>query len=276
MVLTVENSNSNDLVNLLLDKMSKFGINYKVSKHNMGPKQGVIPPIDIDEVERSILEFETKAEISPDLEVMQYLMTLYEKAVEYYSATNNPRWELYTEKIHSTLKSPRVRDFLDKDENKPKNISQPVLESESIPKEKRITHVVKEDPLEEKNKLHPITEKILSNVLDTQQMQQEKLKEKENQNLSSSTSTSTTIESKLNEQTGEVEKKIEEVEKIEGKHKDKDVQQKEDLNFKNEQTGLKIEISHDEDQQIDYSDEEEDQEQDLSDQEKNENESEKK
>jgi len=79
MVLTVENSNSNDLVNLLLDKMSKFGINYKVIKHNMGPKQGVIPPIDIDEVERSILEFETKAEISPDLEVMQYLMTLYEK-----------------------------------------------------------------------------------------------------------------------------------------------------------------------------------------------------
>jgi hypothetical protein len=77
MVLTVENSN--DLVNLLLDKMSKFGINYKVSKNNLGPKQGVIPPIDIDEVERSILEFETKAEISPDLEVMQYLMTLYEK-----------------------------------------------------------------------------------------------------------------------------------------------------------------------------------------------------
>lgn len=181
---------------------------------------------------------------------------------------------MYTEKIHSTLKSPRVRDFLDKDENKPKNNPQPVLESESIPREKRITHVVKEDPLEEKNKLHPITEKILSNVLDTQQMQQEKLKEKENQNLSSSTSTSTTIESNLNEQTGEAEKKIEEIEKIEGKHKVKEVQQKEDLNFKNEQTGLKIEISHDEDQQIDYSDEEdeEDQEQDLSDQEKNESE----
>ena len=77
MVLTVDNSNN--LVNLLLDKMSKFGINYKVSKHNLGPKQGVIPPIDIDEVEKNILEIEAKAEINPDMEVMQYLMSLYEK-----------------------------------------------------------------------------------------------------------------------------------------------------------------------------------------------------
>ncbi len=33
--------------------------------------------------------------------------------MEYYSATNNPRWEYYTAKIHETLKSPRIKDFLD-------------------------------------------------------------------------------------------------------------------------------------------------------------------
>jgi hypothetical protein len=76
MAITVDNSN--DLVNLMLDKMSKFGINYKVSKHNGGPKQGVIPAIDIETVEKTIAELESKAENNPDLEIMQYLMNLYE------------------------------------------------------------------------------------------------------------------------------------------------------------------------------------------------------
>lgn len=77
MILSVENSN--ELVNLMLDKMSKFGINYKISKHNLGPKQGVIPSIDIETVENSIEEFERKLEMNPDMELMQYLMSLYEK-----------------------------------------------------------------------------------------------------------------------------------------------------------------------------------------------------
>ncbi len=79
MVLKIENSN--ELVELLLDKMSKFGINYKVSKHNLGPKQGTIPAVDIDTVEKNILEIEARVETHPDLELMQYLMSLYEKVV---------------------------------------------------------------------------------------------------------------------------------------------------------------------------------------------------
>lgn len=77
MIITIENSN--DLVNLLLDKMSKFGINYKVTKQNTGPKQGVIPSIDIDNVEKNILEVEAKVEIKPDMEMMHYLMSLYDQ-----------------------------------------------------------------------------------------------------------------------------------------------------------------------------------------------------
>ncbi len=77
MAISVEDPN--ELVNILLDRMSNFGINYKVSKNNLGPKEGVIPPIDIDTVENSIAEFEAKVEKDPDMNTMQYLMTLYEK-----------------------------------------------------------------------------------------------------------------------------------------------------------------------------------------------------
>lgn len=79
MVLTVDNSDN--LVNLLLDKMSKFGINYKVSKNNLEPKQGVISPIDIETVEKTIEDLEKQVETNPDMELMQYLMSLYEKVI---------------------------------------------------------------------------------------------------------------------------------------------------------------------------------------------------
>jgi glutamine synthetase len=77
MIMTIENSN--EIVNLMLDKMSKFGIDYKVSKHNLGPKQGVIPAVDIETVEKNIAEYEAKVEDNPDMELMQYLMSLYDK-----------------------------------------------------------------------------------------------------------------------------------------------------------------------------------------------------
>jgi len=79
MVITLEDSNT--LIDLMLDKMSKFGINYKLSKQNLGPKQGVIPAIDIESVEKVIAEVEAKVEVSPDLELMQYLMSLYEQVL---------------------------------------------------------------------------------------------------------------------------------------------------------------------------------------------------
>jgi len=79
MILNMEDSS--ELVNLMLDKMSKFGMNYKVSKHNLGPKLGRIPPIDIETVEKNIIEVEGEIEFKPDLQLMQYLMTLYEKVI---------------------------------------------------------------------------------------------------------------------------------------------------------------------------------------------------
>ena len=93
--------------------MSKFGINYKISKKVLGPKSGTIPDTDIETVEKAIEDLETRIESDPDMAMIESLMDLYSKAVEYYSATNNPRYEYYKDKIHNTLATPRVTDYLD-------------------------------------------------------------------------------------------------------------------------------------------------------------------
>jgi hypothetical protein len=112
---------SSKIIELMLEKMTKFGISYKLSKHNLGPKEGTIPAIDIETVEKNIIEIEQKVESNPDMKMMQYLMSLYDQAVEFYSATNNPRWEFYKEKIHTTLTSPSVNEFLDSERGKGKD-----------------------------------------------------------------------------------------------------------------------------------------------------------
>jgi hypothetical protein len=100
-----------------------------------------------------------------------------------------------------------VKDFLDKDESSAKTPRE-----ETIPVGKGITHVVEEKPEDKTNNLHPLAEKVVSNI------------------------TSKIEKTDLNAEKAEVV---------------------EDKSIKNEEKGMKIEISHDEEQQIDYSDEDE-------------------
>ena len=75
MKLIVEKSEI--LIEMVLDRMSKFGINYKINKNI--PREGKIPAINIELVESTILELEQKIEENLDLENIDYLMDLYSK-----------------------------------------------------------------------------------------------------------------------------------------------------------------------------------------------------
>lgn len=77
MVLVFDSPND-DVINLVLEKMKKYGINYQISKHRLGPKEGVIPAIDIEMVEEKIAELEGKVEQERDIVTIQYLMSLYQ------------------------------------------------------------------------------------------------------------------------------------------------------------------------------------------------------
>jgi len=113
--MELEFDNTQEVVELILDKMEKFGINYKISKQNMGPKTGELPKIDIENVENAISDMEKKIGNNIEQAEVEYLMDLYQKAVEYYSASNNPKFEYYKNKIH--LSMTRLNDFLDKKSN---------------------------------------------------------------------------------------------------------------------------------------------------------------
>lgn len=90
------------LIDLLLVKMKNFGIGYKISR-NQEPKKGKIPSIDIESVELSIKQVEDEIKINSDNEKVEYLLELYSNAVEYYSATNNPKYEIYKIRIQEVM-----------------------------------------------------------------------------------------------------------------------------------------------------------------------------
>lgn len=101
------NTDSSTVVDLLLSKMKNFGINYKVSRLCNTPKEGSIPSIDIESVEESILDEERKIEsrCSPVNVHVEYLIDLYSKAIDYYSATNNSRYITIKKKMQEMLKN---------------------------------------------------------------------------------------------------------------------------------------------------------------------------
>jgi len=79
LILVAEKSSI--LIELILDRMSKFGINYKINKNIQ--RSGKIPDVDIETVEKSIFDLEQQIEQTPYLPNIEYLMELYSKVIMY-------------------------------------------------------------------------------------------------------------------------------------------------------------------------------------------------
>ena len=91
-------------------------------------KSGKLPDIDIVKVEQEIEEKEkelNKQETNVD-EVMN-LMSLYQKAVEYYSAINDQKFIDFTNKIHSLLENSKLSSVSPSIENKDNKKNEPVI-----------------------------------------------------------------------------------------------------------------------------------------------------
>lgn len=80
---------------------------------NAKPKTGKLPQIDIDNVEKEILEITSKVLNKPIKEEVYRVMDLHQQAIEFYSATNDEKYGLYLDKLHSFLNNPIIRSFLD-------------------------------------------------------------------------------------------------------------------------------------------------------------------
>ena len=102
--------------------MESFGVKYNISQKKVAPREGQIPTCDIDMIEKHIEDIEKQlSNNNIKGEGIQYLISLYEKAIEFYSAINNPRYEYFMKKTQECLKMQIMIDYMDKKVNESKN-----------------------------------------------------------------------------------------------------------------------------------------------------------
>ena len=165
----ITNENSDEIINCILGKMKWFGINYNISKKNLNKKLGKIPNTDIEMVENQIEEYEKKIENDvPTIEITQFLMTLYEKAIEFYSAINDTKYKIYMQKLNEILKSESMIEFMKK------------TKIEEKKNEDNINKKEKDNKFDNNNKLYASNIKIsLSNENDNIEIDDEEEEEEE-------------------------------------------------------------------------------------------------
>ena len=98
------------IFDILMDCLNKRKIEFKLANESYGAKRGELPKIDIAGVEQEISKLEIKIKIKgkegSNMENTVQLMNLYEKAVQYYSAVNDYRYQIYmrkTKKLFTTM-----------------------------------------------------------------------------------------------------------------------------------------------------------------------------
>ena len=102
-IMQLKTSDGDYIVDTLIDNLNKRSIQFKVTnKINANVKrEGSVPPVEINEVEEKIKQLEKKITTKEEItkENISILISLYEKAIQYYSALNDDRFELCIKKI---------------------------------------------------------------------------------------------------------------------------------------------------------------------------------
>ena len=109
-LMRLKTEKDEQIFEILMDCLTKKKIEFKVANESSGTKKGEIPQIDIVAVEQEISKLEIKLKIKgkdgSNIENTKQLMNLYEKAVQYYSALNDYRYQIYmrkTKKLFSQM-----------------------------------------------------------------------------------------------------------------------------------------------------------------------------
>ena len=109
MKLTSENDELIDkMVEYIIEKIKNFGFHMDIFKH----KEGKLPDIDIIKLEREINQMEIQMKNGGNILIFNKLISNYEKAVEYYSAVGDSKYESYNKKIQELLKNEKFNKFV--------------------------------------------------------------------------------------------------------------------------------------------------------------------
>ena len=217
--MKIDTTEGDRIINLLIDNLKKFGIEYSITTKTLGPKEGVIPPIDIDIVESQIREMEAKIVHEDTAEMVKFLMVLYEKAVQYYSAINNERYEIFTKKIKDMMAESKYRDVFDKKEEDKKT-------------EDKKDSIIKEEESKKESKKEENSQKVEIPKED-QKIKEEKVENKEDEAKNDNDNTENKID--------DIPKKLEEIIKADDLSEiKKSIENNEDKENINEETNKEI------------------------------------
>ena len=109
-LMRLKTEKDEQILEIILECLNKKKIEFKIANESSGAKKGEIPQVDIVAVEQEISKLEIKVKIKgkdgSNIENTKQLMNLYEKAVQYYSAVNDYRYQIYmrkTKKLFSQM-----------------------------------------------------------------------------------------------------------------------------------------------------------------------------
>ena len=104
------------IVDTLIDNLSKRSINFKVTNKIDGniKREGTVPMVEINLVEEEVKNLENKMKNKENItkESISILVNLYEKAIQYYSALNDKRFEIFIKKIHDVYSNNEYTSLL--------------------------------------------------------------------------------------------------------------------------------------------------------------------
>ena len=137
--IVIKTEDTEEIRSILLEKMELFGKEYNISKKDIKRKMGKLPSIDIEKTEKKIMDLEKNIEIEKNeltSNQINQLMNLYQTAIEYYSAVNNPRYAEITQKIQNLLNSKQLKEFMEKppEEKKERSNKKKTSKKEAVEK----------------------------------------------------------------------------------------------------------------------------------------------
>ena len=156
-LMRIRTKDAGNIVKIITEILKKKKIKHQITNKDFRPKEGEIPQIDIDLVEEEINKYEVTLRLQENVnhENVNYLMKVYEKAVQYYSALNDNKYELFMTKIHDMFGNEEFTKLLNEPKTDIKNLDKL---GENLNKESKIEKLVvnndnkKKDEKEDKGK----------------------------------------------------------------------------------------------------------------------------
>ena len=228
-------------------------------------KSGKLPDIKINKVEKEIEEKEKELKDNySDIDKNLYLMSLYQKAVEYYSAINNPKFIEITNKIQNLLRysnsnNDKKEEGQQKEDEfkKETNITNKDNQKEEIKPKQNDENIINKKEIKEEKKDNNKEENQNNKEVNTnKQNNKEKNSKKEEDKEKSNQNNDNKAEVKIDNKKDVKEKKDS------VKESKKDDKEKKDNKEEKKKQGLRLKIDEGELGTLDVGDEEDEEEED--------------